>query len=159
MKSFQSIFRTFLFSGITLFVLSCSPSKSPYEKWTERAKTDMRLLPKYSGVVKSEQYIEIDNRFIEAVTKQFGTKERASYVHSRWGMDYARKGDLKTAMNRLNQAWLLDQKNPEAYHGFGYVLAQLGAFKEAVGQYNEALALAPNDEQMKIEREAIQKKL
>lgn len=159
MKSFPSIFRIVFFSATTLFMLSCSPSKSPYEKWTELAKTDMRLLPKYSGVVKSKPYLEIDDRFIEEVIKQFGTKGRASYVHSRWGMDYARKGDLKTAMNRLNQAWLLNPKNAEAYHGFGYVLAQLGAFKEAVGQYNDAIALAPEDEQLKIERDAIQKRL
>ncbi|MCX2452107.1 tetratricopeptide repeat protein [Pedobacter sp. PLR] len=116
-------------------------------------------MPKYSGVVKSQQYIDIDERFIKEVTQQFGTKERASYVHSRWGMEYAQKGDLKTAMYRLNQAWLLDKKNPESYHGFGYVLAQLGAFKEAMSQYKEGLALAPANRQMKIEVADIQKRL
>lgn len=119
----------------------------------------MRLLPKYSGVVKSKEYIAIDLRFIKEVTEQFDTKERASYVYSRWGLDYARKGDLKTAMYRLNQAWLLDPKNPEIYHGFGYVLAQLGAFQEALNQYNEGLALAPTNEEMKIESAAIKQKL
>lgn len=158
MKSFQSIFRIVLVSAITLFALSCT-STSPYEQWKAHAKSDMRLLPKYSGLVKSKQYLEIDERFIKAVTTQFGTKERASYVHSRWGMEYAQKGDLKTAMYRLNQAWLLDPKNPESYHGFGYVLAQLGAFKEAMSQYKEGLALAPANRQMKIEVADIQKML
>lgn len=152
------LFRIILLSAITLFSVSCT-SKSAYENWKARAKTDMRLLPKYSGVVKSKPYIEIDQQFIKEATEQFTSKERASYVHSRWGMEYAKKGDLKTAMYRLNQAWLLDPKNPEVYHGFGYVLAILGAFKEALNEYDEALKLAPEDEQMKAERSAIQQKL
>lgn len=158
MKSFQSLFRIILISSLFLLAESCR-STSPYEQWMAHAKTDMRLLPKYSGVVKSKEYQEIDQRFIKEVTDQFGTKERASYVHSRWGMEYVRKGDLKTAMYRLNQAWLLDPKNPESYRGFGYVLANLGAFKAALAQYNEGLTLAPQHEEMKTERAALQQKL
>ncbi|WP_316748067.1 hypothetical protein [Pedobacter gandavensis] len=158
MKSFPYIFRTVLFAVITSCFLSCT-SVTPYQQWLEHAKTDIRLLPKYSGLAKSQQYIDIDQRFIKEVTQQFGTKERASYVHSRWGMEYAQKGDLKTAMYRLNQAWLLDPGNPESYHGFGYVMAVLGAFKEAKSQYEEGLKLAPTNRQMKIELVDIQKRL
>ncbi|WP_316820596.1 tetratricopeptide repeat protein [Pedobacter gandavensis] len=158
MKSFQSIFRIILISSITLFAISCTPTNR-YEQWIAQAQTDIRLLPKYSGVVKTKEYLEIDQRFIKEVTEQFGTKERASYVHSRWGMDYVRKGDLKTAMYRLNQAWLLDPKNPETYRGYGYVLANLGAFKPALDQYNEGLKFAPENEEMKRERATILQKL
>lgn len=158
MKSFQNLLSILLLSAITLFSASCN-SKSAYEDWKVRAKTDMRLMPKYGGVVKSQKYLEIDQQFIKEATEQFGTKERASYVYSRWGMEYAKKGDPKTAMYRLNQAWLLDSKNAEAYHGFGYVMAGLGAFKEALNEYNEGLKFAPENEQMKIERAAVQQKL
>lgn len=158
MKSFPAVFRIILISTIILFSISCS-STTPYEQWKAHAKNNIRLLPKYSGVVKSKEYIEADQRFMKEVTEQFGTKERASYVYSRWGLDYARKGDLKTAMYRLNQAWLLDPKNPEIYHGFGNILAQLGAFKEALSQYDEGLNLAPENEEMKTERAAIRQKL
>lgn len=147
-----------MISSISLFALSCNTA-TEYEQWKNHAKSDIRLLPKYSGVVKTKPHLEIDQRFIKAVTEQFGSKERAAYVHSRWGLDYAHKGDLKTAMYRLNQAWLLDPKDPEIYHGFGNVLAQLGAYKEAIAQYDEGLMLAPENEQMKLERAAIKEKL
>ncbi|MBC8984541.1 hypothetical protein H9X96_01975 [Pedobacter sp. N36a] len=158
MKSFQNLFSILLLSALTLCSASCN-SRSAYEDWKARAKTDIRLLPKYSGVVKSQKYLKIDEQFIKEATEQFGTKERASYVYSRWGMEYAKKGDPKTAMYRLNQAWLLDPKNAEAYHGFGYVMAGLGAFKEALNEYHEGLKFAPENEQMKIERAAVQQKL
>ena len=36
-----------------------------------------------------------------------------------------KKNDTKTVMKRFNQAWLLNTNNPQAYWGFGIILARI----------------------------------
>ena len=52
--------------------------KMTYEQWNEEAKTNIRLLPKYGHVTKTEGQKSSDNEFIETTLKQFPTNRKAS---------------------------------------------------------------------------------
>ena len=63
-----------------------------------------------------------DEQFISSVPKQFGSRERASQLWMGQGYRFYQRDELDIAMKRLNQAWLLNPRNPEAYMGFGAIL-------------------------------------
>jgi len=113
--------------------------------------TPMNELPMYGGMEKTPMEIEADNWFIEAVTKD-QTREEASRETSEFGWQYYYKGDLKTAMKRFNQAWMLDPDNPHAYWGFGVLLGERsgkwGAFRkidQAIEMLEKADRLSPQN--------------
>ncbi len=114
------------------------------EKWNEEAKTNIRLIPKYGQVVKTEDQIKSDQEFIEAALKQDTTHRKASDHMIRLGFGYLYR-DIKTAMYRFNQAYLLDSTNTDIYWGFGSVYMTLGDYENAGKQYEEGLALNPKN--------------
>ena len=115
-----------------------------YKDWENQSKTNIRLLPKYGNAEKTPGQIEIDNKFIEATMKmeQFnGDKTAASNHMINLGFQYLYKGDLKTAMYRFNQSYLLDRENSDIYWGFGAIYMSLSNLEEAKEQYEEGLRL------------------
>jgi tetratricopeptide (TPR) repeat protein len=50
------------------------------------------------------------------------------------GWKYFYQGDLDTAIKRFNQAWLLDEKNYEAYWGFGIICGKRAVSGESPKQ-------------------------
>lgn len=61
----------------------------------------------------------------------------------KFGWQYFDEGDLKTAMKRFNQAWLLDEKNADVFWGFGNVSLVKRDPKEAIEMFKKALELNP----------------
>jgi Tfp pilus assembly protein PilF len=114
-----------------------------YAEWKEEAKTNIRLLPKYGNAEKTSDQRQADAEFIEASVKQNGTRENASREMVRLGFKYLYQGDLRTAMYRFNQAWLLDPKNEDAFWGFGGVYFYFGDVAMAHVQYDEGLTINP----------------
>lgn len=53
--------------------------------------------------------------------------------------------DIKTAMYRFNQAYLLDSTNTDIYWGFGGVYTRLGDYEKAAKQYKEGLNIDPDN--------------
>ena len=53
---------------------------------------------------------------------------------SKLGWQYYYSGDKSTAMKRFNQAWMFDRTNPQAYWGFGVIMANR-ALKEKTEKY------------------------
>ena len=53
--------------------------------------------------------------------------------------------DIKTAMYRFNQAYLLDSTNTDIYWGFGGVYMTLGDYAKAEKQYQEGLEINPSN--------------
>lgn len=76
------------------------------------------LIPMYEGVKKNAAMIEADEKF-KAFNAEMGhTPEEGARIGADLGWRYfLRDGDPATAMKRFNQAWLLDPKNGDAYHG------------------------------------------
>ncbi len=72
-----------------------------------------------SGNSNNEKIASENAQFLAEATNTFGTREHASigYVDSGFEAHLANKDQL--AMQRFNEAWLLNPENPYAYVGFG----------------------------------------
>lgn len=114
------------------------------EKWDDEAKTNIRLLPKYGHVQKTEAQKKSDQEFIETALKKDSTNRKASDHLISLGFQYLYR-DIKTAMYRFNQAYLLDSTNTDIYWGFGGVYMTLGDYAKAEKQYQEGLTINPNN--------------
>ena len=112
----------------------------------EEAKTNKRLLPRYGLLQKTESEVAADRRFITETMKQpqFNGNYRAASDHLiKLGFNYLYRGDLRTAMYRFNQAYLLDSTNTDIYWGYGAFYMTLGNHEEAKKQYTAGLDKDP----------------
>lgn len=122
-----------------------------FEDWQDEAKSNTKLLPKYGERKKSQQEIKSDKEFEKKVMESFTTKREASDHMINLGFQYLYKGDLKTAMYRFNQAYLLDNDNPNIYWGYGAVYTAFGKFDRSRIQYEEGLKLDKKNENILID--------
>ena len=109
------------------------------------AKTSSNELPMYGGFEKNQKQKEADELFIRDIVSKAGNRAKGSEEVAKTGWTYFYKDDLSTAMKRFNQVWLLDQKNPSSYWGFGLVLAKKNKFQQARIMLEKAYELAPDD--------------
>ena len=116
-----------------------------WEEWELQSKTDMRLLPKYGNLEKTEKQKKADVIFIETMLKQDSSYRKASDRFIRLGFYFLFNNDLKAAMYRFNQAYLLDSNNTDIYWGFGDVYMTLGQYQKAKKQYEEGLKINPDN--------------
>jgi tetratricopeptide (TPR) repeat protein len=133
----------FIFISMTSF--GQQMQVSPLE---EEAKTNKRLLPRYGLLPKSESELEADKNFITETIKQpqFNGDYRAASNHLiKLGFNYLYKHDIKTAMYRFNQAYLLDSTNTDIYWGYGAFYMSLGNYEEGRKQYAQGLSIDPNN--------------
>lgn len=128
---------------LTFFVLFSFGQRMTYSEWQEEAKTNKRLLPKYGYMPKSINELTSDSTFISSILQTDGSKEVGSAHLVGLGFNYMQQGDIKTAMYRFNQAWLLDSLNANALWGFGAVYAYFGQTEEQINQYNAGLKIDP----------------
>ena len=105
----------------------------------------INLLPMYGEVQKCEKQIEWDIEFLEASVKQFKDRNKASeyYVGKGWEYFYSDENDL--SMKRFNQAWLLDNKNPQIYWGFGNLLGKQGEFEKSIRYFLKSIEIEPKN--------------
>jgi tetratricopeptide (TPR) repeat protein len=115
-----------------------------YKEWQKQAKTEIRLLPEYGNVPKTQGQKAADEELIQAELKQEGTRRKASDHLITMGFNNLYSSDLKAAMYRFNQAWLLDPKNANVYWGYGAIYFTFNDTEEALRQYNKGLILDPN---------------
>ncbi|KFF10072.1 tetratricopeptide repeat protein [Flavobacterium hydatis] len=105
----------------------------------------INLLPMYGEVKKCEQQIQSDKEFLLQTEKQFKSREKAAelYVSKAW--EYFYKDDNDTAMKRFNQAWLLDNTNPQIYWGFGNILGKKKEFEESIKYLKRSIEIDSNN--------------
>jgi len=118
--------------------------QTSYLEWQEEAKTNIRLVPEYGNVQKTKEQIADDNELIKTSLKIDTTHRKASDHFVRLGFTYLSRGDLRTAMYRFNQAWLLDPKNENVYWGFGAIYGMFNDYPTAIVEYDKGLVLNPN---------------
>ena len=109
------------------------------------------LKPRYGDVVKSQEYIDLDNKFIDDVVKEFGTREIAAKKHLNFGWNYFKKGDFNTAMRRFNQAWLLDSTLIDVNWGYGAVLGAKQQYEQAIDYLKRYQCSNPNNDRIYID--------
>lgn len=113
------------------------------DKWEQEAKTNIRLLPKYGYALKTEAQKKSDQELIASVLEKDSSRRKASDQFIQLGFSYLNR-DIKSAMYRFNQAYLLDSTNTDIYWGFAAVYMTLGDYSKAEKQYQEGLAINPN---------------
>jgi len=101
------------------------------------------MLPEFGNLKKNAKEIEADQKFINNIVTSGKSKAEGAHEMIRLGFDYLYRGDLKTAMYRFNQAYLLNPKNSGIYWGYGAVYTALGAYDLAREEYNDGLKLDP----------------
>jgi tetratricopeptide (TPR) repeat protein len=126
-----------------------------YSAWKEEARNNSRLLPKYGKAEKTPEQKKADKELIDAYVAQAGSRSKGSELLIRLGFNYLYKGDLRTAMYRFNQAWLLDPQNPNVNWGFGAVYFLLGDFPKALEQYDEGLKADENNSNILTDKATI----
>jgi tetratricopeptide (TPR) repeat protein len=139
--------KKFLVLAITLLTLKSFAQMSS-DDWNKQAKSNIRLLPKYGHKQKTDTQKQLDEKFLKETMQQDqfkGNRTAASDYMIKLGFDYLYKGDLKTAMYRFNQAYLLDSTNIDIYWGYGAVYMSLGDYEQAQKQYQEGLSVRPTN--------------
>ena len=132
-----------------------STENTGYVAWKEEAKSNIRLLPKYGYVQKSEGQKEADKDFIAEVLKQGVSLKEGAENHIDLGFNYLYKGDLRTAMYRFNQAWLLDSTNSNIFSGFSAVYFSFQDYDTALKMLDEGLQLNPDNTNLLTDKATI----
>jgi Tfp pilus assembly protein PilF len=128
---------------ITVTAIATGQNMS-YSEWKKEAKEDIRLFPKYGEVPKTKEQKLADQELIDDYVKQEGSRMKAFELLVRLGFNYLYKGDLKTAMYRFNQAWILEPENANCFWGFGAIYFTFGDYENALKQYDEGLKVDAN---------------
>jgi len=144
---------------ITAILCFCSLAtigqNTTYDQWKEEAKNNIRLLPEYGHVPKTDAQKQADKEFIEDAIKQNGTPHNASEHLVELGFKYFNRGDIKTAMYRFNQAWLLDPNNENIYWGFGAVYFNFKDYEAAIKSYDQGLGINPKSSNILTDKATI----
>lgn len=126
-----------------VFSLGAYAQQPSFKSWQTQAKKDIRMLPEFGDIEKTKEEITADTRFINSIVDAGKSKSEGAHEMIRIGFDYLYKGDLKTAMYRFNQAYLLNPKNSGIYWGYGAVYTAMGAYDAARSEYTDGLKLEP----------------
>lgn len=129
-----------ILSICTLLLLSSCASTNP-----NSSDSQIDQFPMYGGMDRNSYPVlkAADDKLITDTTAHYGSREKASQAFVNNGFYYYHIDDLKNAMRRFNQAWLLDKENPEVYWGFGTVLHDKGQNCDAMDMMEKALSLNP----------------
>jgi len=91
-------------------------------------KVRIDQVPMYGGMDRSAvpKLNKGDAKFIAKVTKEYGTRNLAAKAWVDQGFKFFEMKNYKKAMQRFNQAWLLDPDYADVYWGFSAVLYDKG---------------------------------
>ncbi len=137
--------KIFLTGLLVLLSLTVFSQQISWKEWELESKTDIRLLPKYGNVEKTKKQKEADKILTETMLKQDSSNRKASDRFINLGFKFLFQDDIKTAMYRFNQAYVLDSTNTDVYWGFGAIYMTLGQYEKAKVQYEEGLKITPNN--------------
>lgn len=117
------------------------------KEWEMEAQTNIRMRPRYGDVQKTAQQKAADEKFVRAtlaMDRYRGDSIKASKALVDIGFEYLAKKDVRTAMYRFNQAYLLWPQNADIYWGYGAVYMTLGDLEHAQEQYKSGLDIDSN---------------
>ena len=111
-----------------IFISSSSFAQNSLELLKLQHDGKLNLVPRYGfgRIEKTTEEKSSDTELINQAISEVGSKDSASTYYSQVGFSYFNKGDIRTAMKRFNQAWLLDSTNALSYFGFSSVLTVIG---------------------------------
>lgn len=100
---------------------------------------DPGLQPKYGLVSKTPTQKAADEKFLAQMDTTYkGDRKKAAGEIAESGWDLLHQGKAPEAMQRFNQAWLLDSTNARAIWGMGAVQANMGKGPDSLKLFAEA---------------------
>lgn len=135
--------KSILFTTFGFLLAIVSFAQSGFDAWEAESKTNKRLLPRYGHLPKTQEEVKSDSDYIKQIMAlpQFKTRREASNHMIGLGFQYYYRPDLKTAMYRFNQAYLLDSTNTDIFWGYGAIYMAFGRYELAKKQYDEGLSI------------------
>jgi len=137
--------KTYLTVLTLLISITVFSQQITWEQWQKESTTNINLLPKYGHFEKTKKQKKADKEFIKFTIKSDSSRKKESNRFIRLGFNFLYQKDIKTAMQRFNQAYLLDSTNTDIYCGFGAVYMTLGQYQKAKEQYEEGLQITPDN--------------
>lgn len=105
----------------------------------------VNTLPLFGERPKTAEQIDQEVHFLNDCDRNFATRSDASNFFADRGWDYVDKGQLDTAAHRFNLAWLLNDRNPDAYWGLGVVCYQKNQLPDAIRMLKRGLTVADSN--------------
>lgn len=103
---------------------------------------NIRVLPLFGERGKTVEQIDYEIRFLNDCDQNFTSRDEASQFFAARGWQYISESQLDTATHRFNLAWLLNDKNADAYWGLGVVCYQQSKLPDAIRMLKKGLAVA-----------------
>lgn len=120
---------------------------------------ERRVLPLFGNVSKSSEQIDEEIRFLSECDKSFATRTEASAFFTARAWEYLQEGSLDTACYRFNLAYLLNDKNVEAYWGLGVVSYQREDWVRAKDMLSRGVNLQGNNVPLLVDLSTVDLKL
>ena len=98
-------------------------------------------------IVRPENLKKADEDFIRDATLRFGNRVAGSNALAAQGWTAIRGRQADVAMQRFNEAWLLNAKNYRVFWGFGALMSERGRLAEALEQLETARQLVDDPAQ------------
>ena len=99
------------------------------------------------GVSPSIPLKKADEDFVRASVAKYGSRESASKAFAAQGWKLLRNNQRELALQEFIRAWQLNDKNYQAFWGFGAILSEQGKVKEAIEQLEIARELNDDSSQ------------
>ena len=141
-QEWQRLGRAMVFP-LLLFPVSFRPAPA------QDAAAAEDILPVYRepGVIASIPLKKPDEDFVRASVAKYGSRTSASKAFAAQGWKLLRNNQRELALQDFIRAWQLDEKNYQAFWGFGAILSDQGTIKEAIEQLEIARELNDDSSQ------------
>lgn len=141
------------------FVSNSQPVAEPSEEKRIISLSERKVLPLFGELRKSSDQIKEEISFLDDCDANFGSRKEASQFFAARGWEYLQEGQLDTASYRFNLAYLLNEKNVDAYWGLGVVCFQRQDFNCAVRMLKKGVEIEPQNVPLMVDLSSISIKL
>ncbi len=108
---------------------------------------DASLVYSEPGVSSSIPLKNPDEDFVRASVAKYGSRQNASKAFAAQGWKLLRNNQRELALEDFIRSWQLDDKNYQAFWGFGAILSEQGKLAEAIEQLEIARELKDDSSQ------------
>ena len=91
-----------------------------------------------SGTGQTIPLTNPDEAFVRDAVTKYGSRETASEIFAAQGWGLIRDNKRESALQHFIRAWQLNDKNYQAFWGFGAILSEQGKLAEAIEQLEMA---------------------
>ncbi len=133
-----------------------TPATAVVAASTTTTTQDTRILPLFGERSKTVEQIGQEIKFLNECDQNFASRDEASQFFATRGWEYVAESQLDTATYRFNLAWLLNDKNADAYWGLGVVCYQQSKLTDAIRMLKKGLAVADTNSMLMTDLATVQ---